>query len=706
MTGKDRISLAAVAAMLSAGLALTPLTTDRTYLMLALVLMLTSAGVGAAVRRLTESELTVRITQLLPAGLLLWLVPATREPIELIEETVGFVQESVAPMEFHIGFAVFCVLLLWLLYLVVESMAAGLGTPAWTFPALFTPYLITALVAYLEAPPWLFLLPAAGYALLLATDTRNRAEPDSGDHVPTGPERMAAESWRSGVARAALAASVAALVGTLIAGLAIPERYRDWSGPSGPGAVQLGDPSLDLIRNLNSTSDKPVITYRTSSETGEYLRLAALPVLDNTGFHLSATELVGLPLRNNIAEDLYSDRSRTEIEVGEFASEYLPVPWAPLNVAVAGEWRYDPRTLAVVAGGDDRRTASRKTSYSVVSARMFSLDQLLPQLTEAGAVGDDGISLNVPEGISPDVVELTQTLFEGTTTAGERAIAIRDHLRSGEYTYSTVTAPGTTMDTLNDFLVGRRIGYCEQFAGAMAVLSRMAGIPSRVVIGFLPGTRDGQRWQVSPRNMHAWAELYFGDDIGWIAVDATPPGAVAGNGTPSASPSARPTPTTASPSAASASPSATAAPTAPGGFGLPPAWLGWTALGLAVVALAGFGPGVARRTLRSRRLRDSGLPFESAWEELAALAKDRNIPWPDGSSRAVAVDLAPELAGPARVDFERLALDLQRSRYSAEPVPVAELTARVERIEAAMKKRWAEPTAWLDRWWPRSLRPW
>jgi len=705
VTGKDRLSLAAVAAALAAGFALTPLTNDRTYLLLALVLMLASAAVGAVARRFTDSELAVRILQLLPAGLLLWLVPQTREPIELAFETVEFVQDSVTPMQFNVGFAVFSVLLLWALYLLVESMAVGLAAPAWTFPALVTPYLITAFVGYLEADAWMFVLPAAGYALLLATNTRNGIGVDTeADHEPSGPERAAAETWRSGVVRAALAATVAALAGTLLIGFAIPERYRDWVGPSGPGAVQLGDPSLDLIRNLSSSSDKPVISYTSTSEDGENLRLAALPVLDENGFHLTATDLVGLPLRPNIDDDLVTETVRTEVKVGEFASEYLPVPWLPLSVQVAGEWRYDPRTLAVVAIGDGRRTASRNLTYTATSARLPTLDDLAKAGREAGTVGDNGTTLSVPGQIDDEVRSLATTITNGLDSAAERALAIRDYLRSGEFTYSTTTAPGTTMETLNDFLVGRRIGYCEQFAGGMAVLARMSGIPSRVVIGFLPGKKVGEDWQVSPRNMHAWTELYL-EGIGWVEVDATPPGAVGNTASPSASPSATPTPTTASPTAATASPTPTAAPAAGSGTALPLALLGWTALVLAGGAALVLGPRLARQLLRARRLGAGILPFETAWEELAALARDRRVDWPTGSSRAVAAALAPELDQPARTEFERLALELERARYSTQDVPTTGLDQRVQVIEQAMKKRWAEPTAWIDRWWPRSMWP-
>ena len=55
----------------------------------------------------------------------------------------------------------------------------------------------------------------------------------------------------------------------------------------------------------------------------------------------------------------------------------------------------------------------------------------------------------------------------------------------------------------------------------MAMMARVVGIPSRVSVGFLPGDRDGDSWEVSIRDMHAWPELYFAG-YGWVRFEPTP----------------------------------------------------------------------------------------------------------------------------------------------------------------------------------------
>jgi hypothetical protein len=73
------------------------------------------------------------------------------------------------------------------------------------------------------------------------------------------------------------------------------------------------------------------------------------------------------------------------------------------------------------------------------------------------------------------------------------------------------------------FLLRTHRGYCQQYAGAMALLLRMGGIPARVATGFTSGTYDrGARdYQVSDLDAHAWVEAWFAH-YGWVTFDPTP----------------------------------------------------------------------------------------------------------------------------------------------------------------------------------------
>ena len=64
-------------------------------------------------------------------------------------------------------------------------------------------------------------------------------------------------------------------------------------------------------------------------------------------------------------------------------------------------------------------------------------------------------------------------------------------------------------------------GYCVQFATAMIMMARSAGIPARMAIGFLPGSATQGVWTVTAADAHAWPELYL-DGIGWTRFEPTP----------------------------------------------------------------------------------------------------------------------------------------------------------------------------------------
>lgn len=78
---------------------------------------------------------------------------------------------------------------------------------------------------------------------------------------------------------------------------------------------------------------------------------------------------------------------------------------------------------------------------------------------------------------------------------------------------------------LAQFLFEEKRGHCERFASALAVLLRLKGIPSRVVVGYAPTERNalGGFYNVRARHGHAWTEGWF-EDKGWVTLDATPVG--------------------------------------------------------------------------------------------------------------------------------------------------------------------------------------
>ena len=72
------------------------------------------------------------------------------------------------------------------------------------------------------------------------------------------------------------------------------------------------------------------------------------------------------------------------------------------------------------------------------------------------------------------------------------------------------------------FVTRTKAGYCQHFAGAMALMLRMLGIPARVAVGFTSGSpRRRRHWVVTDHDAHAWVEVWFaGERLGSVRSDA------------------------------------------------------------------------------------------------------------------------------------------------------------------------------------------
>jgi hypothetical protein len=75
---------------------------------------------------------------------------------------------------------------------------------------------------------------------------------------------------------------------------------------------------------------------------------------------------------------------------------------------------------------------------------------------------------------------------------------------------------------VDDLLFGTRAGFCGHYASAFVTLMRGAGIPSRVVTGYLGGEWNsvGRYFEVRQADAHAWAEVWL-PGRGWTRVDPT-----------------------------------------------------------------------------------------------------------------------------------------------------------------------------------------
>ena len=103
------------------------------------------------------------------------------------------------------------------------------------------------------------------------------------------------------------------------------------------------------------------------------------------------------------------------------------------------------------------------------------------------------------------------------------AVAVQDYLyRSGGFSYATDVRGMCHGQKVVDSSLAIKRGYCEYFAMAMVMPLRELGVPSRYVLGYLPGRDqpDGT-WRVDRSASHAWVEVFF-PGYGWVEFDPTP----------------------------------------------------------------------------------------------------------------------------------------------------------------------------------------
>ncbi len=130
--------------------------------------------------------------------------------------------------------------------------------------------------------------------------------------------------------------------------------------------------------------------------------------------------------------------------------------------------------------------------------------------------------LQLPAGISRRVVDLVGSLIAGREPSHQITV-LSQYFRQAGFRYSLEDLP-LSEHPIDDFLLSHRYGNCEYFASALAMMLRIAGIPSRVVGGYRGGAYNdmGRYYVVSQNEAHLWVEAYV-MGTGWLRLEPTPP---------------------------------------------------------------------------------------------------------------------------------------------------------------------------------------
>ena len=682
MTGSLRNTIAVGIAGLLAAVPMFSMTSDDRFLVGLVLAVVILQAVAALVRRFTEQTWLPTLAQLVAlvgGTLLASLRVASSLPGSgsrfwdglnaSLQAALRHMQEQSVPMAPDDATLVAMVAMVGALTILIDVSFIAARSALLAVLPLLGGYLTAAAVLAGPLHPTSLVAVGVGWLVLLGSRTV-----DHEDRWPRGLTRQigARLNVRSFVTLA-LAVGVTAIVASLVAGLLIPPTQRDlWPDGTGTGTVQLSDPSIQLNENLRRPDDQPLLRYTTTAPDGVMLRSSALTGVDENGWHQVDMSLQrGFPARVPGVVGV-QPTDTTQVMVGEFESNYLPAPYAPVRWEVEGDWNFDPASLTVLnVDPNVGPEGLRNLTFTVESRNAEpTADQLVTAI--AGIPPEGQVAVEVPPDVPPEIRRLALEITAGADTDGRRAIALQDWLRDpARFTYTLDAPTGTGYQSLVNFLTKDFAGYCVHYSAAMSLMARVVGIPSRVAVGFTPGTQQGDgSWLVTSHNMHAWPELYFAG-LGWVRFEPTvaigtepswtePPPVDTPVQESEPTPTFEPAPST--PTQDPGVPLDEQTSSGAGALAIDPRW----ALGTLGAILLLAAPAVVRLLQRRSRL-GAGSARQmvgAAWRELGATVIDLGLDWPAGTPRQAAAAGWGGLDAEGRAALGRIALLVERLYYA------------------------------------------
>jgi len=127
--------------------------------------------------------------------------------------------------------------------------------------------------------------------------------------------------------------------------------------------------------------------------------------------------------------------------------------------------------------------------------------------------------LRVPGRVSARMLETARDLLLRGKSDEEKLALLEDFYIKNRFSYTTIGLP-IGPDSLDAFLFETHRGHCELFATSAATMLRLAGVPTRLVGGYLGGVYNtmGGYYTVTEDMAHVWLEAYV-SDRGWVMVD-------------------------------------------------------------------------------------------------------------------------------------------------------------------------------------------
>jgi transglutaminase-like putative cysteine protease len=373
-------------------------------------------------------------------------------------------------------------------------------------------------------------------------------------------------AWPRTSARAAVALSVVVAVASAIAAQAVVPRHRWFDVPGWQRQAPVRFRVLDTEPTFAPLADRrdgaPMLEIAAAQPA--LWRMQALDVFDGQGWRVSrrvprlpepAARAARIDVRvRGLQNDLVASPGTVyRVDARGTAHPVAGTAWRLRPAPQEGDrYRVDARVVRPVAGelrrarspDDARLAAYTRLGWGHLRSRhapaVLQLGPFTVALTPGlGEIQDFPIDVplfgrprdpraTAALGRTPyrGVAALAQRLAAGARTEWEVVVRVMRYLQDEDrFRYTTDVGPPGPLP-LADFLLRTHAGYCQHFAGAAALLLRLAGVPARMVMGFATGVQDHGRFEVRDVDAHAWTEVYF-EGYGWVPFNPTPAGAPA-----------------------------------------------------------------------------------------------------------------------------------------------------------------------------------
>lgn len=166
-----------------------------------------------------------------------------------------------------------------------------------------------------------------------------------------------------------------------------------------------------------------------------------------------------------------------------------------------------------------------KTPQRIKSAIQYTVQSTPRYKLDAATWAIDKRYLRLPQNIAPKARQLVTSIQDKVSASSpydqQVVRALLHYFADNPFIYSK-QPPRLLGDPVDEFLFETRKGFCEHFASTFAVLTRMAGIPSRVVTGYQGGEMNtlNDYMIVRQSSAHAWTEVWIKGE-GWVRTDPT-----------------------------------------------------------------------------------------------------------------------------------------------------------------------------------------